>query len=215
MSKHFKAALFDLDGVVLDTESQYTVFWGGQFKKHYPHEEGLEQKIKGQTLVQILDGYFKDKALQESIIEELNLFEEHMQYPFIDGFEAYVADLRSHGVRTAVVTSSNIAKMEKVYARCSRLKPMFDEILTSEDFAASKPSPDCYERAASRFGAAASECIVYEDSINGLKSGRAAQMYVVALATTNPRDVVEPLADVVIDHYLAFDYDKTYRLFNQ
>ena len=49
----FKAALFDLDGVVFDTEPQYTVFWGGQCRLYFPDDEGLEHRIKGQTLTQI------------------------------------------------------------------------------------------------------------------------------------------------------------------
>ena len=67
-----KCALFDLDGVVFDTESQYSVFWGGVFRKYYPETEGLEQKIKGQTLVQIYDGYFKDDKDKSAILLKIN-----------------------------------------------------------------------------------------------------------------------------------------------
>lgn len=42
-----KAALFDLDGVVFDTEPQYTIFWGGIFREYYPGNSGLAEKIKG------------------------------------------------------------------------------------------------------------------------------------------------------------------------
>ena len=53
---NYKAALFDLDGVVIDTESQYSVFWGSQCRLYHPEIPGLENKIKGQTLTQIFDG---------------------------------------------------------------------------------------------------------------------------------------------------------------
>jgi beta-phosphoglucomutase-like phosphatase (HAD superfamily) len=53
-----KAALFDLDGVVFDTEPQYSRFWGSQFQLYYPDMPGMEQRIKGMTLVQIYDQYF-------------------------------------------------------------------------------------------------------------------------------------------------------------
>ena len=58
MDKAYKAALFDLDGVVFDTEPQYSVFWGGECRRYHPEEPGLEHKIKGQTLVQIFDKHF-------------------------------------------------------------------------------------------------------------------------------------------------------------
>jgi beta-phosphoglucomutase-like phosphatase (HAD superfamily) len=45
-----KAALFDLDGVVFDTEPQYTIFWGSQCRLYHPEHPGLEHEIKGQTL---------------------------------------------------------------------------------------------------------------------------------------------------------------------
>ena len=53
--EELKAALFDLDGVVIDTETQYSVFWGSQCRLYHPEHPGLENEIKGQTLDQILD----------------------------------------------------------------------------------------------------------------------------------------------------------------
>ena len=75
--------------------------------------------------------------------------------------------------------------------------------LTSEDFDESKPSPDCYLKGAARFGATPEDCVVFEDSFNGLKSGRAAGMFVVGLSTTNEAEKITPLADVVIKDYLV------------
>ena len=53
-----KACLFDLDGVVFHTEPLYTEFWKSIFNEFYPTEQGLELKIKGQTLTQIYNRYF-------------------------------------------------------------------------------------------------------------------------------------------------------------
>ena len=55
-----KAALFDLDGVIIDTETQYSRFWGEQCRHYFPDQPGLENVIKGQTLVQIYDHVFAD-----------------------------------------------------------------------------------------------------------------------------------------------------------
>ncbi len=201
-NKEFKAALFDLDGVVFDTEPQYSIFWGGQFRRYYPEHPGMEQLIKGMTLVEIYEKYFQDKDIQERITRELDEFEQTMDFVYVKGFENYVKSLRGRGVKTAVVTSSNMAKMENVYRKRPEFKTYFDAILTSEDFAESKPSPDCYQRAAQRFGLTKDECVVFEDSFNGLKSGRAAGMYVVGLATTNSPESIAPFADRVIKEYV-------------
>jgi len=198
-----KVALFDLDGVVFNTEPQYTVFWGEQCREFHPEHPGLEHEIKGQTLLQIYDAWFSGPLAdkQPLITERLNQFEQQMDYIYVAGFEQYIARLRQAGVKTAVVTSSNLPKMQAVYASRPEFKTLFDAILTAEDFERSKPDPDCYLKAARRFGAAPADCVVFEDSFNGLKSGRAAGMLVVGLATTNSADSIRPFCDYVIDDY--------------
>ena len=194
----FNAALFDLDGVVFDTEPQYTVFWGSQFRRYYPEHPGMEQLIKGMTLVEIYEKYFPEKEQQDKITLELNEFEKNMKFIYVEGFERFVDDIRRNGVRTAVVTSSNKEKMQNVYSKHEEFKSLFDAILTAEDFAESKPSPDCYQKAAVRLGFTKEQCVVFEDSFNGLKSGRAADMFVVGLSTTNDADAIKLYSDMVI-----------------
>lgn len=212
--KRLKAALFDLDGVVFDTEPQYTVFWGSQCRLYHPEHPGLEHEIKGSTLTQIYDRWFSGPLANEQavITERLNDFEAQMQFEYFGGFEQLIADLHAHGVKTAVVTSSNQPKMESVYRAQPGFRQLFDAILTSEDFEYSKPHPDCYLKAAARFGAAPEECIVFEDSFNGLKSGRAAGMKVVGVATTNTAEAIATLSDIQITDYTSVDYQKLERL---
>ena len=201
--KDMKAALFDLDGVVFDTEPQYTVFWGEQCREFHPEHPGLEHEIKGQTLVQIYDAWFSGplQSKQALITSRLDAYERQMTYDYVAGFQSFVANLRQQGVKTAVVTSSNREKMSAVYASHPEFQSLFDAILTSEDFTASKPAPDCYLRAACRLGVDRAHCVVFEDSFNGLKSGRAAEMYVIGLATTNAAEAIRPLCHRVISDY--------------
>ena len=204
-----KAALFDLDGVVFNTEPQYSVFWGAQCREFHPEIPGLENKIKGQTLVQIYDAWFSGplKDQQAVITARLDEYEKQMSYDYVEGFEEYIRGLRRQGVKTAVVTSSNQPKMEAVYAKRPEFKELFDAILTAEDFERSKPDPDCYLKAAQRFGIDAKDCVVFEDSFNGLKSGRAAGMYVVGLATTNDEEAISELCDKVISDFRTLNFE--------
>ena len=78
----------------------------------------------------------------------------------------------------------------------------------------SKPDPDCYQKAAQRFDAKADECIVFEDSFNGLKSGCAAKMKVVGLSTTNSAESISEYADKVIADYSTFDYNNCIEIIN-
>ena len=214
--KQLKAALFDLDGVVFDTEPQYTVFWGSQCRLYHPEHPGLEHEIKGSTLDQIYGRWWSGELEKEreAVTQRLNEFEAQMDYTYINGLEAFINDLHQHGVKTAVVTSSNQPKMQSVFKARPEFKELFDAILTSEDFAESKPSPDCYLRGAARFGVEPSECVVLEDSFNGLKSGRAAGMFVVGLTTTNKKEDIEPLSDIQMADYEGFNYEALIQKFN-
>jgi HAD superfamily hydrolase (TIGR01509 family) len=204
-----KAALFDLDGVVFDTEPQYSVFWGSQCRLYHPERPGLEHEIKGQTLTEIYDQWFSGPLLSEQplITQRLNAYEQQMHYDYIAGFESLISELHRHGVYTAVVTSSNLPKMESVYRYQPGFRSLFDAILTSEDFAQSKPHPDCYLRAAQRLGIQIDECVVFEDSFNGLRAGRNAGMKVVGLVTTNPQETIAPLSDLQIPDFTSLTYE--------
>ena len=200
-----KACLFDLDGVVFDTEPLYTLFWRNLDKRLRPNIDNFEHIIKGQTLAQIYDKYFAgEEKKQEEITAFVNEYEQNMSFNYIAGFEDFVKDVRSKGIKTAVVTSSNLEKMLNVYNKHPEFKGYFDEILTSEDFDESKPSPDCYFKAAARFGVSPKECIVFEDSFNGLRSGIASGARVIGLATTNPVAEIEPYTKEVISNYDGF-----------
>ena len=180
------AALFDLDGVIVDTESQYTLFWHRQGEAYRPDMPHFEQRIKGMTLTQILEFFADQPGIPERIQEELNQFETRMDYTYIPGATDFIRALRTQDIRTAVVTSSNTKKMENVYRAHPEFTSLFDRIFTAEDFQHSKPDPDCYLLGARVFGTVPERCFVFEDSFNGLLAGRRAGMTVIGLSTTNP-----------------------------
>lgn len=108
----YTTALFDLDGVILDTEPQYTILWDQIGEEYYPELKHFAHRIKGQTLVQIFEMYFRNNdAVQRSITNRINEYEREMQYHYILGVKEFIEDLRQHQINTAVVTSSNLAKM--------------------------------------------------------------------------------------------------------
>lgn len=207
-----EAALFDFDGVVCDTEHQYTEFWGSQCRRYYPEQPGLELRIKGSTLTEIYANYFASvKAEHAAITQRLNAFEEQMHFDYVPGFETFIHQLRAHGVKTAVVTSSNQAKMANVYRAHPDFHELFDAILTSEDFERSKPDPDCYLKGAQLLGVKIEKCAGFEDSINGLKAVKASGALVVGLTTTNPVEQVQPLSDIVIADFIELNVDALLR----
>ena len=177
------AALFDFDGVIMDTETQYTVFWDEQGRK-YLNEEDFGRRIKGQTLTQIYEKYFSDlPEAQQEITAGLNIYEKSMSYEYIPGVEAFIADLRKHGAKIAVVTSSG------------------------EMFARSKPAPDCFLLGMEIFGATPENSYVFEDSFHGLQAGMTSGATVIGLATTNTREAITGKAHYIIDDFSEMTFE--------
>ncbi len=192
-------ALFDLDGVLIDSEGIYTDFWS-EIDHIYPTEvDDFAHVIKGCTLPYILETYFPAAAQQEHIKLMLKQHEESMEYRLFDGVFDFIAALKCHGIPMAIVTSSTRLKMSHMVSQLPEFAAMFTDIITSEDVIHGKPDPEGYIIGASRIGIAPKDCIVFEDSINGLLAGRSAGARVVAVATTNPREKLQQYGDVIID----------------
>lgn len=199
-------ALFDFDGVVVDTETQYSRFWH-KIGQDYLDMDDLELRVKGQTLVYIYEHFFQGRADDtRAITAALDRFELDMDYDYVPGVVDFVADLHSHGVMTAVVTSSNARKMEAVYVARPEIRTMFRHILTSEDFSRSKPDPECFLLGMKICGTAPCDSFVFEDSFNGLRAGMASGATVVGLATTNSREAIAPYCNKVLDDFRGFTF---------
>lgn len=202
------AALFDFDGVIMDTETQYTLFWDKQGAR-YLGIDSYGRSIKGQTLTQI---YAKDFAqlpdAQQAISRDLQLFEANMAYEYIPGVQPFLTELRNHGVRLAVVTSSDDAKMQNVYRAHPEFATQFDHILTAACFTRSKPAPDCFLLGMSVTNASPTYSFVFEDSFHGLQAGMDSGATVIGLATTNSREAISSKAHHVIDDFRNMSYEK-------
>lgn len=202
------AALFDFDGVIMDTEAQYTLFWNEQGSV-YLGENNFGYGIKGQTLTQIYNKYFLGKeAIQQEITDKLDEFEKHMYYEYIPGVKDFIIDMKRNCAKIAIVTSSNEKKMKNVYHAHPELRELVDCILTSEMFIKSKPSPDCFLAAMKLLDISPENTYVFEDSFHGLQAGIASGATVIGLATTNSRDDIKGKAHFVIDDFVEMTYDK-------
>ena len=200
-------ALFDFDGVVMNTEIHYTEFWNSVGRK-YVNEDNFGHTIKGVSIVTIFDRYFShytSKQIEEieGVIDE---FERNMPYEYTPGAWEFISELKVAGVPMAVVTSSNAKKMENVRRTHPELIEIMDKILVSGDFVKSKPDPECFIKGMELLGGCPQRTVVFEDSIHGLNAGRASGAFVVGLTTSNPREVIEPLCDLVIDSFEELSY---------
>ena len=203
------AALFDFDGVVVDTEPQYTLFWDEKGKKYHPEIPDFGHHIKGQTLIQIYKQYFRQpEGLQDEITRQLLDYELTMHFEYIDGVVDFMKELREKGVKLAIVTSSNDAKMANAYREHPELKSMVDYIVTADRVTHSKPHPECFLLGAEMLGVEKDNCIVFEDSFHGIEAGNRAGMKGIGLATTNSAEAIADKCALVIPDFTDFTFEK-------
>lgn len=192
------AVLFDLDGVLLDSEGQYSIFWE-QMDHEYP--TGIQQFasfIKGFHLARILN-YFENEDVRQQVLNKLLEFERHMNYEFFPGALEFVKELRSAGIPMAIVTSSDHKKMQALYSQYPEFPTLFDKIVTGDMVTKAKPDPDCFLMGARQLGLDIKDCIVFEDSRNGLIAGRESGALVIGISTTLDRDTVGQLSDLTLN----------------
>ena len=187
--------LFDLDGVLLDSEGQYSIFWDKMEKTFPTGVPDFASYIKGFHLTRIL-GYFADDEIRNQVLTELLEFERNMKYEFFPGALTFVKMLRDAGIPMAIVTSSDRKKMQALYSQYPEFPSLFDQIITGDMVTKAKPDPECFLLGAQRIGVDIKNCIVFEDSRNGLIAARESGASVIGITTTlKPEDVI-PLCDL-------------------
>lgn len=205
--RRLRVALFDLDGTLIDTESQYTLFWRAMARKYRPDVFNLEHLIKGTTLTHIYSTYFTHPQWQEDITRELMAWESQMCYAFFPGVLPFLEDLKRHGVRCAIVTSSDKIKLAHVRRQIPTFDILFDKVFTAEDFAASKPAPDCYLLGARAFGADIDECVVFEDAYTGLQAGMSSGIFTIGLPTGLSPAAIADKCNYLLDSFEGMTYE--------
>lgn len=182
------ALIFDFDGLIIDTETPQYETWRDVWAAHGAHlpaERWIELLGKPPTTADL------HAELEEKIGRSLDretvrggrnetLMGIIDGMPVLPGVEAYLRDAKSLGLKLAVASGSPREWVER-FLKQRGLFEKFDVVLTNEDTERHKPNPDPFLEAARRLGVAADQCIVFEDSTNGIRAARAAGMFAVAV----------------------------------
>ena len=190
--------LFDLDGVIIDSEKEYTRIWEAIDKAHPTGVENFAYVIKGQTLARILDPYFPDPDVQKDVVRMLNEMEQRMRHEMLPGALKTLEALQRDNLPRVLVTSSNNLKMKHLREEQPALEGMFSDIVTADRISHSKPDPEGYLLGARLCGCKPERCAVFEDSAQGVEAGHRAGCFVVGLTTTLPAASLEPFADRIV-----------------
>jgi beta-phosphoglucomutase len=214
------AALFDMDGVLVDNHEFHFRAWTIFCEKHHlPVSREKFLKVFGGSSRENLEGFFGRK-LSESEITEYSEEKENIYRqiykPFlkpVEGLRELLTKLRSLRIDMAIATSAPLENAEFVIQEAS-LKGYFRAIVHDRIIVNNKPHPEVYLKAAELLGYKPNRCIAFEDSVKGIESAKGAGMKVVGVATTNPPEMIRH-TDLVIDNFTQLEPEQLYTLLYQ
>lgn len=192
--------LFDLDGVLIDSEREYSRIWATVNSEYPTGISDLEVKIKGCTLDKILDDYYPDYAIRQKVVKRLYELEGKMHYEYLPRAYELLSELKKKHYPAAMVTSSNDDKMRHLDEELPDIRGFFETIVTADQIKKSKPDPEGYLKGAKLLDRNIRMCVVFEDSLQGVKAGYAAGAFVVGVAGTLTREALAPYSDIVVDN---------------
>ncbi|MGN1007462.1 MAG: HAD family hydrolase [Butyricicoccus sp.] len=188
-----QAAIFDMDGLLFDTERIYQAVWA-----EMPLRFGLTPSPEfpsavcgtgGDTLVRLVREHYPAVEPQDFIARGIARVHEIIRQnpvPKKPGLHEILAFFRENGVKIAVASSSDRALIESNLRRAG-IDSYFDAIVSGAHMKRSKPAPDIFLEAARQLGCDPADCYVFEDGVNGCKAGIAAGCTTVMIP-----DLVQP-----------------------
>lgn len=202
--KPIRAILWDLDGVLIDSELGYFYSVGDMVRSlGYPYGEKEFAKVTGSSYKNIAETLAlpepPEKIRSLYLDALMNSVKENVT-SLIKGATDFLDRFQAMGLKMAIGSSSPWKLVDFVVQKF-KLERWMDVIVTGNDAPNGKPSPEIYLKCAANLGVEPTECIVIEDSVNGILSGKNANMYVCAYTSTNYHDLDLSIADIAISEY--------------
>lgn len=204
-----KAVLFDMDGVIVDTEPLHRKAYHQMFDDvNIQVDSALYESFTGQSTINICKRLVEHFKLKESPEYLMSLKRNNYKYLFnhdeglalIDGVLDLIKEYHANAITLVVASSASMLGINQIFERFD-LNQYFSAKFSGADLKQSKPHPQIFIKAAESTGFKKSECIVIEDSTNGMKAANAAGIYCVGYKSKHSSGQNYGLADKVISSF--------------
>ena len=211
-----QTVIFDMDGVIVDTEPVHYYAYHKHFKElNINVTDEMYTSFTGNSTRNIFQKLKEQFNLSENV-EDLVLRKRHLfndafdskeDLYLIEGVEDLIKDLHANGIQLIVASSASNVTINRVFTRFN-LHQYFTHIVSGEDFPKSKPHPAIFLHAASLSIAPKENCIVIEDSTNGIQAAVSAEIFCVGYNSLHSKNQDLSKANVVIHHFNELNFEK-------
>lgn len=215
-----KAVLFDMDGVIVDTEPLHKKAYFKMFSDvNINVDEDLYASFTGQSTINIcrrLVNHFQLREVPELLVKLKrqhfkSLFENDTDLALIDGVLDIIKDYYANEVKLVVASSASMPNINRIFERFD-LNQYFMGKFSGADLKQSKPHPEIFLKAYEHTGCLKSECLVIEDSTNGIAAAKSADIFCVGFQSPHSSHQDYSRADMVISSFSEIDYEKARKL---
>jgi HAD superfamily hydrolase (TIGR01509 family) len=190
-----KGVLFDMDGVLVDTEEfirKAAILMFKELGLEAKHEDFFEFIGAGENrfISGVAEKYNFAFDLPSGKARTYEIYSELIKnnlHP-LPGVHSFIDECKKRGLKTALATSADRTKMESNLKEIGMPENIFDAVVNALDVKRQKPFPDIYQKAASLIGLDPTECLVVEDAINGVKAAKDAGAKCLGLTTSFTED---------------------------
>lgn len=207
-------ALFDWDGVIVDSSPQHREAWerlAREEKRELPPDHFVRGfGLKNETIVpEILQWTSNPGEVERLSLRKEALYRDvlrEIKVEALPGVRNWLETLREHGIPCAVGSSTHRPNIDLALGQIG-LADFFQAIVTAEDVTRGKPDPEVFVKGAERLGLPPERCVVFEDAFAGLQAGRDGGMKTIGVATTHPREELH-MADLAVERLDQLDYQQ-------